>query len=132
MVSQEQQVYARWLDWGTRLGLTLLIGAFLAYILGLVPPLVPLDSLPALWGLSADRYLALTGAPAGWGWLRWLGSGDYLNLLGVAVLALCTVVCYLRILPIQLAHGERLAALMAIAQAAVLLLAASGALAGGH
>jgi hypothetical protein len=93
---------------------------------------VPLGRLPALWALPADRYLALTGAPTGWGWLALLGKGDYLNLLAVAALALITVVCYLRILPIQLRRGERLQAAMAMAQVVVLLAAASGLFAGGH
>jgi hypothetical protein len=42
------------------------------------------------------------------------------------------VACYLRILPIHLARGERLTAAMIAAQMVVLLAAASGALAGGH
>jgi len=132
MVPREQRVYARWLDWGTRLGLWMLIGAFAAYLFGVLEPQVALTRLPAAWGLPADRYQALTGAPSGWGWLGLLHKGDYLNLLAVALLALITVVCYLRILPIHLARGERLTAAMIAAQIAVLLAAASGLLAGGH
>ena len=132
MVPREQRVYARWLGWGTRLGLWMLIGAFAAYVLGVLEPQVALNRLPAVWGLPAHQYQALTGAPSGWGWLRLLHQGDYLNLLAVALLALITVVCYLRILPIHLARGERLTAAMVAAQIAVLLAAASGLLAGGH
>ena len=128
----EQRVYARWLDWGTRIGLGLLIAAFLTYAFGLLDPFVPLSRLPAMWALPVDRYLALTGAPTGWGWLVLLEKSDYLNLLAVAVLALITVVCYLRVLPVQLRRGERLQAAMALAQVVVLLAAASGLLAGGH
>jgi len=77
-------------------------------------------------------YRALTGAPAGWGWLALLGKGDYLNLLGIAVLGLVTAVCYARIVPALLERGERLQAAMAIAQVLVLLAAASGLLVVGH
>jgi hypothetical protein len=127
-----QTVYARWLEWGTRAGLWLLIAAFAAYVFGVLEPQVELSRLPALWGLSAERYQAMAGTPAGWGWLGFLDKGDHLNLLAVALLSLITVVCYLRILPIHLRRGERLLAAMVLAQIVVLLAAASGALAGGH
>jgi hypothetical protein len=132
LVPVEQTVYARWLDRGTRIGLWLLIATFAAYALGLVPPQVELARLPQVWHLPADRYQALTGAPTGWGWLGLLHKGDYLNLLAVSFLSLTTVVCYLRILSIHLRRGERLVAAMILAQVLVLLVAASGALAGGH
>lgn len=131
-VPEEQQVYARWLDWGTRASLAALVAAFAAYALGLVEPWVPVAELPALWTLPVERYLALTHSPAGWGWIALLGEADYLNFLGVAMLGLVTVACYLRLMPILLARRERLMAGFAFAQILVLLLAASGVLAGGH
>jgi hypothetical protein len=132
MGTPEQKIYARWLDQGTRIGLVALIAAFLSYAFGLWDAFVPLGRLPALWSLPVDRYLALTGAPTGWGWLALLGRSDYLNQLAVAVLALITVICYLRIVPILWRRGERLHAGMAMAQVVVLIAAASGVLTGGH
>lgn len=126
MGTSEQEIYARWLDWGTRIGLAALVAAFLGYAFGLLDAFVPLGRLPALWSLPVDRYIALTGAPTGWGWLALLGRSDYLNQLAVAVLALITVICYLRIVPILWRGGERLQAGMAIAQVLVLLAAVSG------
>jgi hypothetical protein len=131
-VPPEQGVYARWLDWSTRISLGVLIATFLAYVGGLSAPAVPVADLPKLWVLPVDRFLEAAGAPSGWEWLRMLGSGDYLNLVGVALLGLVTVLCYLRILPPLLARRERLQAAFAAAQVVVLLLAASGLLAGGH
>lgn len=128
---QEQRVYARWLDWGTRASFAVLIVSFLAYVLGLVEPLVPLGELPRLWTLPVDRYLAATGAPQGWGWLRLLDKGDYLNYVGVAMLGLTSVVCYARLVPLLL-RGQPLHAWLAVAQIVVLLAAASGFLAGLH
>jgi hypothetical protein len=61
-----------------------------------------------------------------------LAKGDYLNLIGVALLGFVTVLCYLRVLPLLLRSGERLQSAFAVAQVVVLLLAASGLLAGGH
>lgn len=131
-VSTEQHVYARWLDWSTRVALAVLIAAYLAYAAGLVPPAVAVADLPRLWVMPVDAYLEATGAPSGWGWLGTLASGDYLTMVGVALLCLVTVLCYLRILPMLLARGERLQAAFAVAQVIVLLAAASGLFAGGH
>lgn len=116
----EQHVYARWLDIGTRIALVILIVTFLIYVLGLLDPLVPVQELPRLWTLPVDRYVAASGAPTGWGWLGFLGRGDYLNVLGVALLATTTLVCYARIVPLL----PRLQALLAAIQIAVLLGAA--------
>ena len=130
-VPPEQQIYARWLDWGTRVSLAVLTAAFLIYLLGIAPPWVPVAELPNLWTLPVERYLALTQSPVGWDWLGLVAHGDYLNLVGVSLLGLVTVGCYLRVLPLLLARG-RLQAAIAAAQVAVLLLAASGVFAGGH
>ncbi len=124
--------YARWLDWGTRISLALLIAAFAAYLFGLLEPWVPLAGLPAAWTLPVDRYLAATESPAGWGWLELAAYGDYANLVGVALLGLVTVACYLRLLVTLLARGERVYAALVLAQVGVLLAAASGLLSGGH
>ena len=56
----------------------------------------------------------------GWGWVQFLGRGDYVNFLGVAALASITLVCYARIVPVL----PRLHAALAIIQIAVLLAAA--------
>ena len=124
--------YARWLEWCTRAALAVLVVTFLAYVSGASVPLVSLDALPGLWSLSVDRFLAATAAPRGWEWLRYVARGDYANHLGVALLCSVTLVCYLRILPALFRSGERVLALLAALQAAVLAVAASGALAGGH
>ena len=125
-------IYARWLDWGTRVSLGVLTAAFLAYVLGLLEPWVPLAELPRLWGLPVEHYLAATSAPQGWGWLHLAGKGDFANFLGIALLALVTAMCYLRVLPELLATGKRLYALLALAQVLVLLAAAAGLFSGGH
>ena len=117
---REQHIYARWLDIGTRIAFVALALGFLAYVLGLLEPLVAPQDLVRLWSLPVDRYVAATGAPTGWGWLQFLGRGDYVNFLGVAALASITLVCYARIVPVL----PRLHAALAIIQIAVLLAAA--------
>ena len=127
-----EQVYSKWLEWGTRLGLALLVVGFLAYVLELFEAHIPLRDLPAMWSLPLDHYVRLSASPVGWGWLRYLSKADYCNFIGIALLALVTVACYARLIPALLARGERLHALLALLQVLVLLAAASGLLAGGH
>ena len=124
--------YARWLEWCTRVALAVLIVTFLVYVSGATAPLVSLEALPTLWSLSVDRFVEATGAPRGWEWLRYVARGDYGNHLGVALLGLVTLVCYLRILPGLFRSGERALAVLAALQVAVLAAAASGVLAGSH
>ena len=121
---KEQDLYARWLDFGTRIAFVALLLSFCAYVLGLIDPLVPHQELTRLWLLPVDRYIAATGAPTGWGWLGLLGKGDYLNFIGVATLATITIVCYARIIPILVREGQTWRAAIAVAQIVVLLAAA--------
>jgi hypothetical protein len=119
-------IYARWLDWAVRIALGVLGASFALYAYGVFDPLVPVQGLSRLWTLPVDRFIAATGAPTGWGWLDYLARGDYLNLVGVALLGLVTVLGYARIVPVVLEARERLYAALALAQIVVLLAAASG------
>jgi hypothetical protein len=121
-----QDTYARWLDGVAKAGFAATLAALLVYLSGALPPFVALADLPALWRLPVAQYLEATGAPTGWAWLRLLGKGDYLSLLAVASFAAASLLCCLRILPVLLSHRDRTYAFIAAAQAAVLLLAASG------
>ncbi|HEX6691590.1 MAG TPA: hypothetical protein VF110_10635 [Burkholderiales bacterium] len=125
-----QDLYARWLDFGTRAGFAASLVAFLLYVSGAVPPFLALDALPQYWGLPVGEFLRQTGAPSGWRWLDLLGRAEYLNLACMALLCLVTLLCYLRIVPALLGLGERLQAALALAQVLVLVAAASGLFAG--
>jgi hypothetical protein len=131
-VPEEQRLYARWLARGSRAGLGVLIAGFLAYVFGILEPHVPLHELPSLWTHPVAHYRALTAAPAGGEWLALVHRGDYLNLVGIAILALTSALCFARIVPSLLARGDRLQAGLAVAQVLVLLAAASGILVAGH
>lgn len=131
-VPEEQQRYARWLDWTARAGLAVLAAAFLIYAFGIVDAHIPLQKLPELWSLPLERYLALTGAPSGWGWLRFLDKGEYLSILGVVLLGVATLVCYLRLTVGLVRSGERLQAVLAALQILVLFAAASNIFSAGH
>jgi hypothetical protein len=128
----EQLRYARWLEWGTRFGLALLIAVFLAYGVGWVEPHVPHSRLPEVWNLPVSQFLLATGLPAGWGWLQHAHRGDIANLIGIGVLAGASLLALLALVPLYLRRGDRLYAALCIAEVAVLLLAASGLLTAGH
>ena len=128
----QEHLYARWLDAAARIGLAMLVGAFAAYLVGAVEAHVPHEALPELWKLPLAEFRARTGAPAGWDWLGLVHKGDYLSLLGVAVLALASLAAYARLAVALFAAGARAHAWLAVAQIAVLAAAASGFIGGGH
>jgi hypothetical protein len=130
--SDEQRIYALWLDWTARLGVAVLAGAFLLYAFGIVEPHIPLARLPELWSLPLDRYRELTGAPSGWHWWRYLDKGEYLSLIGVCLLGLATLACYLRLGILLLRRREALPAAIVAAQILVLLAAAANLFGAGH
>ena len=103
-----------------RIAFATLLVTFAAYLFGALEPLVPTAELARLWSLPVDQYVAATGAPTGWGWLPMLGKGDYLNFIGIALLATVSIACYARIVPAL----PRLHAVLAVIQIAVLLAAA--------
>src|SRR5919108_3750790 len=103
----EDRICARWIEVGTHLAFAVLIATFAVYVLGVLDPLVPLQQLAHLWQLPVDRFVAATGAPTGWAWLRFLDKGDYLNLLGIAVFVLITIAAYARLVPLFMQAGKR-------------------------
>jgi hypothetical protein len=124
--------YARWLSWGTRASLVALVLAFSAYATGLLAPHVPIERLPQLWGLASGEFLRQTGIAPGWGWAALIDRGDVLNMAGIALLASCSIPCLAAVIGVFRARGERALALVCALEIAVLLVAASGLLAGGH
>ncbi|HVO08436.1 MAG TPA: hypothetical protein VMT83_16710 [Burkholderiaceae bacterium] len=128
----EQLRYARLLEWGTRVGMAVLLLSFAAYVLGLAESHVPVAKLPELWIHPVGRFLELTQSPTGWGWLALLHRGDIAGLLGIAILSGASVLCLLALVPIYLARGERIFAAVCLAEVAVVVLAASDWLAGPH
>ena len=134
--AQDQQAealrYAFFLDWGARLGLIALILSFAAYMLGILPPHVPLDQLPSVWNLPVATYLERTATPTGWGWLALAHTGDLSNLIGIAILAGCSLPPLLGLIPLYLTRCDYVYAGLCAAIVLVLVLAASGVLTGGH
>ncbi len=129
---REQLRYARVLQWGTTVGLAVLLASFAAYVLGLAEAHVPPAKLPELWVHPVGRYLELTASPTGWGWLALIHRGDVAGLLGIAILAGCSIASLVAAVPLYAAAGDRAYVAICVAEIAVLLIAASGWFAGGH
>ena len=130
--SAEQLAYATWLDRGMILGFLLLVATFVVYLLGLTTPQVPVNDLPSYWSMPVAQYLKAADVHTGWSWLALIGKGDYMNFLGIAFLSAVTIACYLRVLPLLWAAGDRVYFSIALTEIAVLVLAASGVLVSGH
>ena len=110
----------------------MLVLSFAAYLSGLMAAHVPPQQLPELWVHPVGRYLELTQSPTGWGWLARIHLGDMAGLAGIALLAGCSLVCLLALVPIYLKRGDKAFASICLAEVGVIVLAASGWLAGGH
>lgn len=138
--SQEQLLYARILAWGTYIGLVILVVTFTLYILGTLTPSLPIQELPNYWTLSAHEYLEAVNQQflhrehlvTGWRWVAVLNRGDYLNFVGIAFLALVTIVCYASIVPTLLRKRDWIYSGIALMEILILALAASGILKVGH
>ncbi len=131
IIAEEQLAYADLLDLGMKAGLLVLTVTFLVYLTGLLEPRIALADLPRYWSLPVKQYLAATGIEAGWGWVRLVGHGDYLNFVGVAFLSGITIVCYLAITPILVRRRDLVFGALATLEVVVLALAASGLVGGG-
>lgn len=130
--STEQLLYARLLDWGARLGFVLLLVGFTVYVFGWADALVPLEQLPQLWNQPAHVFRQSTGMPAGWDWLALVHKSDVANLVGIALLAGCSLPPLLAVMGLHLKRREWTPALLCAGVVVVVLLAASGLLGAGH
>lgn len=129
--SPEQNTYADYLFYGCWVGLVIMLVTYLLYVTGIITPHVPLSDMPQYWSHSVSHYLQQGHVPTGWGWISLLGRGDFLNFLGIVLLAGLSIVCYLRIIPALFRKGDRIMGIIAVTEVLVLLLAASGIVGGG-
>ena len=138
--NEEQLLYAKILASGMYFGLALLLVTFALYATGIIAPGIPIEELSRYWTLSVHEYLEAVNHEylhqehliTGWSWLGVLRFGDYLNFIGIAVLAAVTIVCYLGILPMLFRKRDWVYATVAALEVIILVLAASGLVSVGH
>ncbi|MGB3647534.1 MAG: hypothetical protein WA992_03235 [Desulfobulbales bacterium] len=138
--TEEQLLYAKILEKGMLVGLVLLFVTFGLYVFGIMPAAVPLDEIAGYWSQPVHEYLVAINTnflhwdhlPTGWSWIKLIGKGDFINFIPIAILSGVTIMCYLAIVPGLFKRGDKAYAIMALAEAAILTLAASGLLSVGH
>ena len=129
----EQILYAKLLEVGMYIGLVILFITFGLYAFGVMDPYIPLDKISQYWTMNVNDYLHHANIKAGWSWVGMLKYGDFVNFIGIAMLAGVTILCYAAIVPTLLKNNDRVYAVLALLEVIILSVAASGILgAGGH
>jgi hypothetical protein len=128
----EQILYAKLLEWGMYIGLLILFITFALYAFGIMDPYIPMDKISGYWNLNVHDYLEHAGIKDGWAWLGMLKYGDFVNFIGIAILAGVTIICYAAIVPTLLRSNDKVYAILAVLEVIILSAAASGILAVGH
>ncbi len=127
----EQVTYANLLFWGCWGSLALMALTYLVYISGIFEPHVPITQVTELWSQPVGTYLREGNVPQGWGWAALIGQGDFLNFIGIAILAGMTIICYI---PLAITYAKKKDVIylsIAVAEILVLTVAASGIVGGG-
>jgi hypothetical protein len=130
--TSEQLLYARILEIGMYIGLLILFITFGLYTFGILDPYIPLDKISNYWSMNVHDYLKHAEIKAGWAWLGMIKYGDFINFIGVAILAGVTIICYTSIVPTLLKNNDKVYAILAVLEVIILSAAASGILAVGH
>jgi len=128
----EQLLYAKILERGMYLGLLILFITFGLYTFGILDPYIPLDKISEYWSYNVHDYLKHAEIKPGWAWLGMLKYGDFINFIGIAMLAGVTIICYAAIVPTLLKNKDVVYAIIAVLEVIILSAAASGLLAVGH
>ena len=129
----EQILYAKLLEIGMYIGLLILLITFALYAFGIMDPYIPLDKISTYWTMNVNDYLHHTNIKAGWAWIGMLKYGDFINFIGIAILAGVTILCFAAIVPTLLKNKDRVYAALALLEVIILTIAASGILGvGGH
>ncbi len=131
--SPEQEFYATILFFGSWIGIFLMITTYFIYIFKILPPHIPIQDVINNWHLPADEFVKKLKLPEGWGWVSFLGNGDYFNFLGIALMGALTIICFFSLVFAYFAKKDKIYFTVACVEILVLILAASGILGtGGH
>jgi hypothetical protein len=129
----EQVLYSTMLFYGCWGSLALMAVTYGLYVLGVLTPHVPLETVARLWSQPVKIYLEQGNVPTGWGWFKLIGQGDFLNFTGIVLLAGMTILCYVPLIGAYMKKKEPIFATVAVLEILVLLFAASGIVgSGGH
>jgi hypothetical protein len=131
--TKEQIVYADILFYGSWLGIFIMVITYFLYLGGIIEPYIPISKMPDYWSMPSDHFAHAADVPLGWGWMGLLGTGDFLNFIGIALLGALTIIGYLVLIRAYLRLKDTPFMLITLVEVLVLVLAASGILgSGGH
>ena len=128
----EQILYAKFLELGMYIGLIILLVTFALYAFGIMEPYIPMNKISGYWHMNVNDYLEHAKIQDGWAWTGMLKYGDFINFIGIAILAGITILCYAAIVPTLLKNKDTTYAVLAVIEVIILTIAASGLLAVGH
>ena len=128
--SENQLLLARLYRFVALVGLTLIALGFVVYVSGMAPSIVPAGEVSQYWHLSAEEYVSETGLPYGWDILKVLNRGESLSLATLVLMPVSIILCLL-IMAVAFGKEKNWVYLtVVLLQSAVLVLAASGVIAG--
>jgi hypothetical protein len=131
--SDEQLTYANILNKGMLVGSLVLLVTYAIYLSGILPTFIPVEDVPKYWTKSVKTFTHELGVPTGWNWLKMIGTGYFVNFIGIVILAAVSIMCYIAILPELIRKKDTPLIVIVILEVLVLVLAASGILkSGGH
>ena len=125
-------IYADVLGKGRLIGIIFLFFTYIIYLFSIVKPYIPVDQLQKLWSLNINEFLEQTKISTGWNWISMLGYSDYMNFVGITILAGITIVSYLSIIPKLFKNKDFIYLGIAVMEVIVLVSAASGFLTASH
>ena len=129
----EQLTYASLLFYGSWAAIAILIITFAVYVSGLLESYIPINEVSRYWSMPVSQYVQEANVPTGWGWATLLGQGDFVNFIGIVLLAGMTIICFIVILPYYAKQKDIPFLIIIILEVLVLCLGASGLLGtGGH
>ena len=129
-IEQAQVSYATLLVWLVRVGLVGMAGLFLPYATGLVAAAVPIAEVPMYWSMDATSYGQAMGVSTGWGWVGSLADSGVLAFAGIILFPASATLAALAAAAFFVRQRIAVYPLIALAEAVVLVIAATGILAG--
>jgi phosphoglycerol transferase MdoB-like AlkP superfamily enzyme len=129
----EQVTYANLLFYGSWAAIAILLITYVIYCSGVLDTYVPMEKLQHYWSRPVAEYVHEANIPLGWGWATLLGKGDFLNFVGIVLLAGMTIICFLVVLPSYIKEKDILYVVIVVLEVLVLAAGASGFIgAGAH
>ena len=129
----EQITYANLLLAGAWTGIFLMMLTYIIYVTGILTPHVDVSLITNNWDKGVGEYLKITHSPHGWGWIKLLGTGDFINYIGLVIIAVLTIICYFILMVGYSRRKDRIYFAICLLEILVLSLAASGIFgSGGH